>query len=122
MLFATDIASRGLDFPKVDWVFQLDCTFCSGSLSSVLCPLSALRSLRLWCVSSGLIPPLTYPIAKVLILWSGPAFGVADDVFAPMFVLRLSTARRCCTQAPSPWRRTSIGLVGQHGTRLQEKR
>jgi ATP-dependent RNA helicase DDX10/DBP4 len=25
VLFATDIASRGLDFPSVDWVFQLDC-------------------------------------------------------------------------------------------------
>ncbi|XP_040563620.1 probable ATP-dependent RNA helicase DDX10 [Lepeophtheirus salmonis] len=25
VLFATDIAARGLDFPKVDWVFQLDC-------------------------------------------------------------------------------------------------
>lgn len=24
-LFATDIAARGLDFPAVDWVFQLDC-------------------------------------------------------------------------------------------------
>ena len=25
MLFATDIAARGLDFPKVDWVLQYDC-------------------------------------------------------------------------------------------------
>ncbi|KAI6654536.1 hypothetical protein LOD99_932 [Oopsacas minuta] len=25
ILFATDIAARGLDFPKVNWVFQLDC-------------------------------------------------------------------------------------------------
>ncbi|KAF5838490.1 P-loop containing nucleoside triphosphate hydrolase protein, partial [Dunaliella salina] len=25
MLFATDIAARGLDFPKVDWVLQFDC-------------------------------------------------------------------------------------------------
>ena len=25
VLFATDIASRGLDFPAVDWVVQLDC-------------------------------------------------------------------------------------------------
>jgi len=25
VLFATDIAARGLDFPKVDWVMQLDC-------------------------------------------------------------------------------------------------
>ncbi|QQP50495.1 RNA helicase, partial [Caligus rogercresseyi] len=25
VLIATDIAARGLDFPKVDWVFQLDC-------------------------------------------------------------------------------------------------
>lgn len=25
VLFATDIASRGLDFPKVNWVVQLDC-------------------------------------------------------------------------------------------------
>lgn len=25
VMFATDIASRGLDFPSVDWVFQLDC-------------------------------------------------------------------------------------------------
>ena len=25
VLFATDIAARGLDFPAVDWVFQLDC-------------------------------------------------------------------------------------------------
>ena len=25
VLFATDIAARGLDFPKVDWVVQLDC-------------------------------------------------------------------------------------------------
>jgi ATP-dependent RNA helicase DDX10/DBP4 len=24
-LFATDIASRGMDFPLVDWVVQLDC-------------------------------------------------------------------------------------------------
>lgn len=24
-LFATDIAARGLDFPKVDWVVQVDC-------------------------------------------------------------------------------------------------
>ena len=24
-MFATDIASRGLDFPAVDWVVQLDC-------------------------------------------------------------------------------------------------
>ena len=25
MLFATDIAARGLDFPSVDWVLQMDC-------------------------------------------------------------------------------------------------
>jgi ATP-dependent RNA helicase DDX10/DBP4 len=25
VLFATDIAARGLDFPNVDWVLQLDC-------------------------------------------------------------------------------------------------
>lgn len=25
MLFATDVAARGLDFPRVDWVVQLDC-------------------------------------------------------------------------------------------------
>jgi superfamily II DNA/RNA helicase len=25
VLFATDIAARGLDFPTVDWVLQLDC-------------------------------------------------------------------------------------------------
>lgn len=25
VLFATDIAARGLDFPNVDWVFQVDC-------------------------------------------------------------------------------------------------
>ena len=25
MLVATDIAARGLDFPDVDWVLQLDC-------------------------------------------------------------------------------------------------
>ena len=25
VMFATDIASRGLDFPGVDWVIQLDC-------------------------------------------------------------------------------------------------
>ena len=25
VLFATDVASRGLDFPDVEWVFQLDC-------------------------------------------------------------------------------------------------
>ena len=25
MLIATDIAARGLDFPDVDWVLQLDC-------------------------------------------------------------------------------------------------
>jgi len=25
VLFATDIAARGLDFPSIDWVFQLDC-------------------------------------------------------------------------------------------------
>ncbi len=25
MLFATDIAARGLDFPTVDWVVQADC-------------------------------------------------------------------------------------------------
>lgn len=25
MLFATDIAARGLDFPSVDWVVQADC-------------------------------------------------------------------------------------------------
>ena len=24
-LFATDIAARGLDFPTVDWVLQVDC-------------------------------------------------------------------------------------------------
>lgn len=24
-MFATDIAARGLDFPAVDWVIQLDC-------------------------------------------------------------------------------------------------
>ncbi len=24
-LFATDIAARGLDFPTVDWVLQMDC-------------------------------------------------------------------------------------------------
>ena len=25
VLFATDIAARGLDFPAVDWVIQVDC-------------------------------------------------------------------------------------------------
>ena len=25
MLFATDVASRGLDFPSVHWVVQMDC-------------------------------------------------------------------------------------------------
>ena len=25
VLFATDLAGRGLDFPEVDWVIQLDC-------------------------------------------------------------------------------------------------
>ncbi len=25
MLFATDIAARGLDFPTLDWVVQADC-------------------------------------------------------------------------------------------------
>lgn len=25
VLFATDIAARGLDFPKVNWVLQADC-------------------------------------------------------------------------------------------------
>jgi ATP-dependent RNA helicase DDX10/DBP4 len=25
VLFATDIAARGLDFPNVDWVVQADC-------------------------------------------------------------------------------------------------
>ena len=25
VLFATDIAARGLDFPTIDWVVQLDC-------------------------------------------------------------------------------------------------
>ena len=25
VLFATDIAARGLDFAKLDWVFQMDC-------------------------------------------------------------------------------------------------
>ena len=25
MLFATDIAARGIDFPAVDWVIQFDC-------------------------------------------------------------------------------------------------
>lgn len=25
VLFATDIAARGLDFPTVDWVVQVDC-------------------------------------------------------------------------------------------------
>ena len=25
MLFATDVAGRGLDFPNVDWVVQMDC-------------------------------------------------------------------------------------------------
>ena len=25
VLFATDIAARGLDFPTVDWVLQVDC-------------------------------------------------------------------------------------------------
>lgn len=25
VLFATDVAARGLDFPKVDWVLQVDC-------------------------------------------------------------------------------------------------
>jgi ATP-dependent RNA helicase DDX10/DBP4 len=25
VLFATDIASRGIDFPAVDWVIQYDC-------------------------------------------------------------------------------------------------
>lgn len=25
MLFATDIAARGLDFPSLDWVVQVDC-------------------------------------------------------------------------------------------------
>ena len=25
VLFATDIAARGLDFPSVDWVVQADC-------------------------------------------------------------------------------------------------
>ena len=25
VLFATDIAARGLDFAKLDWVLQMDC-------------------------------------------------------------------------------------------------
>lgn len=25
VMFATDVAARGLDFPSVDWVVQMDC-------------------------------------------------------------------------------------------------
>lgn len=25
VLLATDVAARGLDFPSVDWILQLDC-------------------------------------------------------------------------------------------------
>ena len=53
-LFATDVAARGLDFPAVDWVLQVDCPE-DGKFNSVSSVTRYSQFLQLKHIFTGLV-------------------------------------------------------------------